>query len=83
MSRAAGPALRAGRMRLTGVAPNGQHFVANPLHVWVARRSHARLHGSDLGAMGPVPEQARLGDFAIPQRGVFVVGRASFTAEPV
>ena len=32
-SRAAGLALRAGRVRLTGLAPNGQRFVANPLHI--------------------------------------------------
>ena len=78
MSRAAGLALRAGRVRLTGVAPNGQRFVANPLRIWVARASSARVHGIDLGAMGPAPEQAHLHDFAIPQRGVFVVGRTFF-----
>jgi hypothetical protein len=43
-----------------------------------ARESSARLQGADLGAMGPTPEQAQLRDFAIPQRGVFVVGRAFF-----
>jgi hypothetical protein len=78
MSRAAGLALRAGRVRLTGLTPNGQRFVANPLHIWVARESSACVQGSDLGAMGPAPEQAQLSDFAIPQRGVFVVGRAFF-----
>ena len=78
MARAAGPALRAGHLRLQGRTPNGQHFVANPLHIWVARDSSARVDGSDLGTMGPAPEQAHLGDFAIPQRGVFVVGRAYF-----
>jgi hypothetical protein len=78
LSRVAGLALRAGRVRLTGLAPNGQHFVANPLHIWVVRASSARLRGTDLGAMGPAPEQAHLRDFAIPQRGFFVVGRAFF-----
>ena len=79
MSRIAGAALRAGRVRLTGVAPNGQRFVANPLVMWVATDSRATVHGVDLGEMGPAPEQAHLRDFAIPQRGVFVVGRATFT----
>lgn len=79
MSRVAGLALRAGRVRLTGRAPNGQRFVANPLRMWVARASSARLHDADLGPIGPAPEQAQLGDFAIPQRGVFVVGRAYFS----
>jgi len=79
MSRVAGAALRAGRVRLTGRAPNGQRFVANPLIMWVATGSTAIVRGVDLGEMGPAPEQALLADFAIPQRGVFVVGRAMFT----
>jgi hypothetical protein len=79
MSRVAGTALRAGRVRLTGLAPNGQRFVANPLIMWVATDSKATVRGVELGAMGPAPEQAQLRDFAIPQRGMFVVGRAMFT----
>ena len=79
MSRVAGTALRAGRVRLTGLAPNGQRFVANPLIMWVATDSKATVRGIDLGEMGPAPVQAQLRDFAIPQRGVFVVGRAAFT----
>jgi hypothetical protein len=79
MSRVAGTALGAGRVRLTGLAPNGQRFVANPLTMWVATDSRATIRGSDLGPMGPVPVQAHLRDFAIPQRGMFVVGRTIFT----
>jgi hypothetical protein len=78
MSRVAGSALQAGRVRLAGVAPNGQRFVANPLTMWVAS-GHARIGGVDLGEPGPAPEQAQLRDFAIPQRGLFVIGRAFFT----
>jgi hypothetical protein len=80
MSRVAGTALRAGRVRLTGLAPNGQRFTANPVTMWVVRDSRATVRGVDLGEIGPAPEQARLRDFSIPQRGVFVVGRATFTA---
>jgi hypothetical protein len=79
MSRTAGAALRAGRVSLVGLTPNGQRFVANPLIMWVARASNATVGGADLGEMGPAPEQALLRDFAIPQRGVFVVGRAFFS----
>jgi hypothetical protein len=79
MSRVAGPALRAGRVRLTGLAPNGQRFVANPLTIWVAGSGRARIGGVDVGEPGPAPEQAQLRDFAIPQRGLFVLGRAFFT----
>jgi hypothetical protein len=80
MSRIAGMALKAGRVQLTGLAPNGQRFVANPLIIWVARESTATIRGNDLGEIGPAPEQAHLRDFAIPQRGIFVVGRAFFGA---
>src|SRR5215207_1764411 len=72
MSRVAGTALGAGRVRLTGLAPNGQRFVANPLIVWVATGSKATVGGIDLGETGPAPEQAHLRDFSIPQRGMFV-----------
>ena len=79
MSRVAGVALRAGRVRLSGIAPNGQRFVAQPLTMWVVTRSRAAVGGDDLGEVGPAPEQAHLGDFALPQRGVFVVGRVLFS----
>jgi hypothetical protein len=79
MARVAGPALGAGRVRLTGLAPNGQRFTANPLIMWVATDSKAKVCGVDLGDMGPAPEQAHLRDFALPQRGMFVVGRTMFT----
>jgi hypothetical protein len=79
MSSVAGPALRAGRVRLTGLAPNGQRFTANPLIMWVATDSKAKVGGVDLGDMGPAPEQAHLRDFAIPQRGMLVVGHTMFT----
>jgi hypothetical protein len=79
MSLVAGTALRAGRVRQTGLAPNGQRFVANPLIMWVATDSRATVRGIDLGQMGRAPEQAHLGDFSIPQRGVFVVGRTMFS----
>jgi hypothetical protein len=37
------------------------------------------VRGIELGEMGPAPEQGQLRDFTIPQRGVFVVGRAMFS----
>jgi hypothetical protein len=79
MSRVAGIALRTDRVRLSGLGPNGQRFVANPRAVWVATASRATVAGADLGEMGPAPEQAQLRDFAIPQRGMFVIGRAFFS----
>ncbi|WP_095212969.1 hypothetical protein [Frankia sp. AvcI1] len=79
MSRLAGAALGAGRVRLTGLAPDGQQFAAHPLRLWVVTDSAATVRGVRLGEPGPIPAQAFLRDFAIPQRGVLVVGRAVFS----
>jgi hypothetical protein len=76
----AGAALRAGRVGLTGRAPNGQRFVANPLQVWLVATATASLGGTDLGPPGPLPDQSSLGDFRIPQRGVFAIGRSTFAS---
>lgn len=78
MGAAAGPALGVGRVRLTGKASNGQWFRANPRMLWTIDRSRARIEGVDIGPPGPLPVQARLGDFLLPQRGMFVVGEAYF-----
>jgi hypothetical protein len=67
----AGPVLSAGRVRLTGTMPNGQRFKAAPRRVWSIQSSHATVEGLDLGPAGPLAEQARLGDFWLPQRGIF------------
>ena len=71
MGRLAGPMLSAGRMRLTGTMPNGQRFKAAPRRVWSIQSSHATIEGIELGPVGPLAEQARLGDFWLPQRGLF------------
>jgi hypothetical protein len=52
--------------------------MANPRLMWFIPKSTAVVRGEDLGSVGPVPEQARLGDFWIPQRGIFAVGDAFF-----
>ena len=70
--------LRAGRLGLTGQVPNHQRFVANPMLIWAIGSSTARMGNQDLGSVGPLPVQARLGDFWIPQRGIFAIGRAFF-----
>jgi hypothetical protein len=70
--------LGAGRMALAGHAPSGQRFVANPLVVWSIPSSRALIEGVEVGEPGPLAEQDRLGDFWIPQRGLFVVGQAFF-----
>jgi hypothetical protein len=78
MGKAASVVLRAGRLGLSGRVPNNQRFMANPMIIWAVRSSAARLGDRDLGNMAPLPAQTRLGDFWIPQRGIFAIGRAFF-----
>ena len=72
--------LRSGRIRLHGRTLNGQGFKAAPQQVWRVVGGHAELDGADLGVLAPLPEQTRLGDFWLPQRGLFFAGQARFTA---
>jgi hypothetical protein len=74
--------LRTGRVRLHGATPNGQRFKAAPLQIWRVVGGAARYGDEELGEPGPLDVQTRLGDFWLPQRGIFFVGRARF-ASPV
>lgn len=78
MSSVAGRVLGVDRVRLMGRVPNGQRFLVNPLRVWRVASATAHLRGTSLGPPGPLRTQATLGDFAIPQRGIFALGRAFF-----
>ena len=52
--------------------------MAIPRLVWRVEASAAVVDGEDLGPIGPLSEQARLGGFWIPNRGVFAFGEAAF-----
>lgn len=78
LGRVGGVVLGAGRIGLAGRTPNGQAFCASPTRVWRIAASNARVGGVALGSPAPLREQARLGDFAIPQRGIFAIGRSYF-----
>lgn len=78
MSRIIGPTLGLGKIRLAGTAPNGQGFRIAPKRVWAVADSTATLRNQDLGRVRPLPVQARLGDFRLPQRGICVVGHGRF-----
>ena len=78
MEKAGGLVLRAGRLPLAGQVPNGQRFFLIPKHMWMVQTSTARMANQDLGSVGPLAVQTRLGDFWIPQRGLFVTGYAFF-----
>ena len=70
--------LRSGRIRLHGLTPNGQRFKAAPVQIWRVAGASARLRDEGLGDLAPLDEQTGLGDFWLPQRGIFFVGRARF-----
>jgi len=78
--RLAGSLLRAGRVQLHGTAPSRQDFFADLRRIWLIEGSTAAIDGIDLGDSGPVPEQAHLADFWIPQRGLFAIGGSYFAA---
>jgi hypothetical protein len=82
MGRVAGWLLGVGTVKLTGMTSNRQPFDANPQRIWLVTPSHAVVEGQELGAIGPLAEQAHLGDFYMPQRGIFAIGRVFITRVP-
>jgi hypothetical protein len=78
MSRVAGPALRAGAVRLQGRVPSGHQFRVKVPRIWATAEVRATVHGEDLGPAGPVNPQRWLGGFALPNRGLFAIGTATF-----
>jgi hypothetical protein len=77
MGRSAGPMLRAGTLRLHGALPTGQWFRVKIPRLWATDHVSVSLRGVDLGPAGPVPHQRWLRDFALPNRGLFAIGRAT------
>ncbi|MGE0864112.1 MAG: hypothetical protein AB7P34_09440 [Vicinamibacterales bacterium] len=80
MAAAARALLGTGPMRLRGRTPSGHRFTSTPQALWDISSSSATLNGRDLGRPGPLVSQATLGEFAIPQRGLFVLGRVTMEA---
>lgn len=75
MGRVATATLGAGQIALAGTSSRGFSFLANPWHIWRVVGSSATLGGETVGAPSPLAEQTRIGDFWIPQRGIFAMGR--------
>jgi hypothetical protein len=67
--------LGVGKVSMTGLTANGLPFDANPQRIWRVAETSATINGQDAGLPAPLPEQARLGDFWIPQQGIFAMGR--------
>ena len=82
MAVAARAALGTGRLNLTGLTPNGYRFIGAPRQWWLIESSRAVVDGVRLGPAGRLVNQASLGDFLIPQRGLFAVDRMRFEPPP-
>lgn len=78
LSGVAGRLLDAGHISLHGRVPNGQRFIVNPRLLWSVAGSTAVLGRVNLGCPCPLHEQERLGDFWIPNRGLFAAGQGYF-----
>ena len=78
MGTLGGPLLGLGELALTGSSPNGQRFRSAPRLLWRVEATAAILDRQDLGDMEPLPEQARIGEFWIPNSGIFAMGQARF-----
>jgi len=75
MGAVASSTLGVGKVSMTGLTANGLPFDANPQRIWRVVDASATINGQDVGPPAPLGEQARLGDFWIPQRGIFAMGR--------
>lgn len=78
MSSMAGRVFGIGKVSLYGYVPNGQAFMANPYLMWEISESTASMAGKDFGPPGSLKQQAKLGDFWLPQKGMFVSGISYF-----
>ncbi len=65
--------LGTGPMNLTGCTPNGQVFTGIPRWIWSIAESRATIRGVDAGTPAPLSKPAMLGDFYLPQRGIFAI----------
>ncbi len=74
----AATALAGGRVTLTGTTPSGHRFGFTPHQLWQVDGCAATIEGRELGPTAPLPAQDRLGDFWLPNAGLFAFGEARF-----
>src|SRR5690606_4487273 len=78
--RIAGILTDAGKINLTGKTSNNLIYQVYPKNLLMVNKSFAVFNGTDFGKTGPLDEQASLGDFLIPQKGIFVTGEVHVEA---
>jgi hypothetical protein len=65
-----------GKDELEGSHTEQPGIHANPQQVWLVKSSRVVVNGADISPLGPLPEQARLNEFLVAQRGIFAIARA-------
>lgn len=67
-----------GDIRMTGITPSGHRGTLMPERMYLIDESRATLEGQDLGQPARRTPNPRIGDVALPARGVLAVGGAAW-----
>lgn len=67
-----------GDLRLSGTMPSGHYGILMPQRMYLIEDSMAVLDGQNLGRPTRVAPNPRIGDVALPARGVLAVGQAAW-----
>lgn len=67
-----------GDLRLSGTMPSGHVGTLMPQRMYLVESATATLDGSDLGRPTRAAQNPRIGDVALPARGVLAVGQAAW-----
>jgi len=65
--------LRFGKVRLTAQMPSGHHGILMPKSIYYIARSKVIFDGTDLGYPVITKETPKVGELALPSRGIFAV----------
>ena len=67
-----------GTLRMSGVMPSGHTGTLMPQRMYLVEDSTAVLEGHDLGRPAHAAQNPRIGDVALPARGVLAVGQGAW-----
>jgi hypothetical protein len=69
-------AMHLGRLQMSGVMPSGHTGTLMPQRLYFIDESRATLGGVDLGRPVRLDDNPRIGDVALPARGILAIGQA-------
>ncbi len=68
-------ALGMGHLQMTGTMPSGHTGKLMPKKMYLVDQAHATLDGVELGRPVQLRDNPRIGDVALPARGVLAIGQ--------